>query len=201
MYKKFEDYNFRELDRKIVLVKSVENKFDNYGIENLENPFLGYLYIDADCGFRLRILGNENNQMMIKEYCNESIVLVSNDCFKNMEFKIYDKEINTYDLEKQIDNYYMHNELNETRMIEEVDDLRNARYPDDVQVLIPFKDKNELLWGKLVGVSEIEKLFIVCIITDSYYLDELKVGTFIACKLETIKDKKYLVIEAIVERK
>ena len=36
--------SFREFDRKLITITSRNKVFDNYGISNLENPFIGYLY-------------------------------------------------------------------------------------------------------------------------------------------------------------
>lgn len=201
MYKKIKEYNFRELDRKIVSLKSIAKKFDNYGIKDLNNPFLGVLYIDADLGFSLRVFGNENDKDMQNEYINNTCQLVRNDCFEDLEFEIYDKEIEGLDLNKHFDVYYNYPSLIKMRKIEELDKFRHPLYPDDVQVLIPFKEKPELLWAKLIDKTEIEGLYIVSLLNESYIDKELKEGTFIACKPREIQGNDYLVIEGILEKK
>ena len=37
--------SFREFDRKLITITSKNKVFDNYGISNLENPFIGYFYM------------------------------------------------------------------------------------------------------------------------------------------------------------
>lgn len=201
MYKKITEFNFREIDRKFVLVKSLSKKFDNYGIKNLSNPFLGILYFDVDCGMTLRILGNPNDEMMQKEYTNNFATILRADCFEELEFELYNEKINDYGILKQLEGYYDYPDLIKTREIKELDEFRHSTFPDDVQVLIPFEKQPELLWARLINVTETNKLYIVALLNDSYIDDNLKKGTFIACKPIEIKEKKYLVIDGILEKK
>ncbi|MBQ8193561.1 MAG: hypothetical protein IJZ46_05780 [Bacilli bacterium] len=42
-------YNsFREFDRKLITITSKSKIFDNYGISELENPFIGYFFVDKE---------------------------------------------------------------------------------------------------------------------------------------------------------
>jgi len=201
MYKKITEFNFREIDRKFVLVKSLSRKFDNYGIKNLSNPFLGILYFDVDCGMTLRILGNPNDEMMQSEYTNNFATILRADCFEELEFELYNEKINDYGILKQLEGYYDYPDLIKTREIKELDEFRHSIFPDDVQVLIPFEKQPELLWARLINVTETNKLYIVALLNDSYIDENLKAGTFIACKPVEIKDRKYLIIEGILEKK
>ena len=54
--------NIEELDRKLITINSKNKIFDNYGISKLENPFIGYFYIDREDGICIRIIGNEDNK-------------------------------------------------------------------------------------------------------------------------------------------
>ncbi len=195
---KIQDYNFRDIDRKLVVVKSMEDNFNSLGIKGLKNPFIGYIYIDNSSGLNLRVVGNEDNEKLVKKLCTEQCVLIRNDMFKYYDIQLYNRHLDTYKLNEQMEIYYNSNVV-EMRKHEELDSLRNSLYPDDVKVIIPFNDKPEILWGRLLDYDEDNKFYIVRLLNNSYIDEELKVGTLIACSLQELKnDSSILVIEAIV---
>lgn len=199
---KIQDYSFRDINRKLVVIHSMEKEFNNLGIKELKNPFIGYVYIDPSSGLNIRVVGNEDNDKLIERLCTEECVLIRNDMFKYYDVQLYSGEINTYSLDEQMDTYYQNGNYVEMRNHEELDSLRNPLYPDDVEVIIPFKDKPELLWGRLLDFDEKNKYYIVGLLNSSYMDEDLKAGTVIATSLQKMNDKStILVIEAIVSKK
>lgn len=199
---KIQDYSFRNIDKKLVTVKSMTDDFDNFGIKELRNPFIGYVYIDPNSGLNIRVVGNEDNKNLIKKLCTKECILIRNDMFKYYDIELYDKDLDTYELEEQMKSYYDNNFV-EMRKHKELDSLRNSLYPDDVKVLIPFKDKQEILWGRLLDYDAKNKFYIVSLLNNSYMDEELRVGTVIMCSLQKTEDNFLILVikKAIISNK
>lgn len=194
-------YSFRDINRKIVLLEDTREMFDNYGIKKLENPFLGYVYLDIDRGLNVRIIGNENNQKLIEKLCTEECFIVRHDLLLNYKATLYDKKINTFELDKQMDTYYSYDNIEKVRARDEIDHLRSKEYPDDVTMIVPFKNDNEQLWVRLVDYDEKENLYIAYLLNDSYKDRDLVEGTFVACKYTKISEEEsVLIIHSILKK-
>ncbi len=183
---KFEDYEFRDIDRKLVIVESMEEKFNNFGIEELKNPFIGYVYIDNKTGFNIRVIGNDNNKELIKKLCTKNCILIRNNMFKYYDIKLYDKELDIYNLDKKIEKGYYDNKFVKMREHKELDSLRNSLYPDDVEITVLLNGKTEILWGRLLDYDEVNKYYIIELLNRSYFDEKAESGTIVAC---TFKDK------------
>ena len=166
-------YNsFREFDRKLITVTSNSKIFDNYGIEELKN----------------KLITEEN-------------VVINCESFENLEFTLYENNIELYDLEKQMDEYYDDKELLELRNIKELDNLRGIYYPDDILLTLEFEDgDNEYIWGKLDGyIADVDK-YIVYLLESSKYDFEIIGNEYAVCKYLKIENKEELIIQGILER-
>ena len=195
-------YNsFREFDRKLITVTSNSKIFDNYGIKELKNKFIGYFYIDPEDGVCVRIIGNEDNKELIKKLITEENVVINCESFENLEFTLYENNIELYDLEKQMDEYYDDKELLELRNIKELDNLRGIYYPDDILLTLEFEDgDNEYIWGKLDGyIADVDK-YIVYLLESSKYDFEIIGNEYAVCKYLKIENKEELIIQGILER-
>lgn len=193
--------SFRDFNRKLVEVKSNSEEFDNFGIEELTNPFIGYLFIDKEDGVCVRIIGNKDNKELIKRLITEDNIAINCDYFDNLEFKLLEEEIETFDLEKQMDEYYDDKELLELRNIKELDNLRGIYYPDDILLTLEFEDgDNEYIWGKLDGyIADVDK-YIVYLLESSKYDFEIIGNEYAVCKYLKIENKEELIIQGILER-
>lgn len=193
--------SFREFDRKLITVTSKNKVFDNYGISKLENPFIGYFFVDKEDGVCIRIVGNENNPDLIKKLITEETIIINCDNFNNLEFSIFEEEIETYDLETQMDEFYNDKELLELREIKEVDNLRGIYYPDDLLLTLEFEDgEDEYIWGKLDGyIAEVDK-YVVYLLESSKFDFEINSGEYAICKYIKQEKKEELIIQGILER-
>lgn len=195
-------YNsFREFERKLIKVTSKNKIFDNYGIEELENPFIGYLYVDKEDGVCVRIIGTPDNKELVKKLITEDNFVINCDYFENLEFSPFTEEIEIYDLDKQMDAYYEDKELLELRNIKEIDNLRGIYYPDDILLTLEFEDgEDEYIWGKLDGyIAEVDK-YIVYLLESSKYDFEITSGEYAVCKYIKQDNKEELIIQGILER-
>lgn len=193
--------SFRDFDRKLITITSKNKIFDNYGISKLENPFIGYFFIDEEEGVCVRIIGNKNNQELINELINEKNIIINCEQFENLEFSAFEDEIEIYDLEKQMDEYYENQELLELRNIKEIDSLRGIYYPDEILLTIEFEEgEDEYIWGKLDGyIAEVDK-YIVYLLESSKYDFEIIGGEYAVCKYLKVDKKEELIIQGILER-
>ena len=193
--------SFRDFNRKLVEVKSNSEEFDNFGIEELTNPFIGYLFIDKEDGVCVRIIGNKDNKELIKRLVTEDNIAINSDYFDNIEFKLLEEEIETFDLEKQMDEYYKDKELLELRNITEIDNLRGIYYPDDVLLTLEFEDNEvEYLWGRLDGyIAEIDK-YVVYLLQGSEFDYEINSNEYAVCKYIKTDAKEELIIQGILEK-
>lgn len=193
--------SFREFDRKLITITSKNKVFDNYGISNLENPFIGYFYIDREEGVSIRIIGNADNKGLIKELITENNVVINCEQFDNLEFSLFEEKIDTYDLEKQMDEYYDDQELLDLRNIKEIDNLRGLYYPDDVLLTIEFDEgEDEYIWGKVDGyIAEVDK-YIVYLLESSKFDFEINSGEYAVCKYIKQYKKEELIIQGILEK-
>jgi hypothetical protein len=193
--------SFRDFNRKLVEIKSTNENFDNYGIEELTNPFIGYLFIDKEDGVCVRILGNKNNKKLIEKLIKEDNIAINCDYFNDLEFKLLEDEIETFDLEKQMDEYYKDKELLELREITEIDNLRGIYYPDDVLLTLEFEDNEvEYLWGRLDGyISEVDKC-VVYLLQGSEFDYQINSSEYAVCKYIKTDSKEELIIQGILEK-
>lgn len=195
-------YNsFREFDRKLITITSKSKIFDNYGISELENPFIGYFFVDKEEGVCVRIIGNEDNKDLIKELITENNVVINCEQFDNLEFSLYEEKIETYDLEKQMDDYYDDQETLDLRNLTEIDSLRGIYYPDDVLLTIEFEDgEDEYIWGKVDGyIAEVDK-YVVYLLESSKFDFEITSEEYAICKYIKQDNKEELIVQGILER-
>ena len=168
---RIEDYSFRELNHKFVLIKDVADRFRLYNMEfqclEGDNSLLTYGYIDHEAGLSFEILcfakKDENGSIQLRPG-NEKVT------FKiRYDGMIGDIEIIPYDIrlaefQSKIDmindGYKESEELEMIRKHTPIDRDRDKQFPDDVcAVLIKSDMKPERIWvrtetivdGKIVG--------------------------------------------------
>ena len=94
---KLYDYDFREYERKFVIVSKTGNLLkelkkkpfiteDNERIDlnDLKEPFYGYIFIDNEEGITLRILGNDKTQ---RKYAKDVELLIRYNAFRDADFE------------------------------------------------------------------------------------------------------------------
>lgn len=187
-------YNFRDINRKLVEFKDTSDKFDNLGIKGLTNPFIAYVYLDIDMGLNVRIVGNKDNDKLNKRLCTEECVLLRHDTFFNYEATIFTDKLETYNLDEQMETYYSHENIERARAQSEIDNLRSTEYPDDVELVIPFKERPEKLWGRVIDYIPDDKIYIVYLLNDSYVDEELKTGEYAACEFMVLDNKEEILL-------
>lgn len=193
-------FNFRDINRKVVLLEDTREQFDNYGIKKLKNPFLAYVYIDIDRGLNARIIGNVDDEKLNKELCSEKVYLIRHDLFLNYKASIFDKKINTFDLEKQMDTYYSDEDIENIRKITELDKFRSKEYPDDIEILIPLEDNLEKIWVRLYGYNEKEDFYMAVVLNDSFEDSDIIKGTIVACKHIKTDNGDFMALHGILKK-
>lgn len=176
-------YNFREVDRKLVVMRDIRDTFNNIGIKNLTNPFIGYVFIDSQSGLNVRIVGNLGNEKLNKMLCTKKKVCINNISFLNYETILFEDEINTYDLEQQMKKYYSFENIENGRNQTEIDNLRNKENPDYVEIVFPYKKKIEKYSVRLVDYVKEDKLYVVSF-RDKYA----------TCKYEVLDDGEEILL-------
>ena len=166
------DYNFREIDSNIIKIedKSILRKLDL----ELNIPFYGVIYIDHRNGISLRILGDDNTDLVL----GQAYVLRYDD-IKNIEVDSYDykdKEL----VNKLIDSYYLDSDINKVRDIKELDKYRLKSNPDTLLISIEKNNDTEEIWSLVMGYSDEG---IVCgLLSDSKLYDNLLRGSTVVVK-------------------
>lgn len=188
---KLYDYDFREYERKFVIVSKTGNLLkelkkkpfiteDNESIDlnDLKEPFYGYIFIDNEEGITLRILGNDKTQ---RKYAKDVELLIRYNAFRDADFEyIIPEELDySYDIINEYDELFYENEsLLNVRGKEELDDLRDEENPDILEVSIHYDNgDSEYLDALTVESFEEEETIIVAkLLEDSEELDNLKKG-------------------------
>lgn len=194
-FSEFED--FRSCNLKLVEINHIPNDVKKrLKIEKLEEPLIGILYIDYECGISSRILGNDKTKI------ENEMLITRAETFKNMRFKTisnskYDKEL---DIMKG--NYYKDERINELREVKELDQFRNKEFPDDVVAILPIENVgSEQMWCRLVLKTNEENLYVGRLLNASDYNKNYQVGNYVAIVDYKKDDTHILVINGLVKFK
>lgn len=172
-FKEFKD--FRNCSLKLVEISNIPQKIKKgLKIENLEEPLIGILYIDYECGISLRILGNADQTI------EDEMLIARAETFDNMIFKIISNSKYNKELEKIKENYYKDEKINELREIKELDKFRNQEFPDDVVAILPIENiGNEQMWCRLFLKTNKENLYVGRLLNSSDYNKNYQVGSYV----------------------
>ncbi|WP_290776536.1 hypothetical protein [Anaerofustis sp.] len=199
---KLRDYGYREYERKFVKVNNGKEEFLlKLGLEDIEFPFVGYLYIDDKRGITMRIIGNGEEENPDR-YINDRVVLASYDLIEDLEIEILE-EFSDID-SSQAENHLKLSDENKTiykvRERKEIDSLRSRIFPDEAEVVIPYKEGYvEKIWVKSFDYIEKEGIYIFSMLKDSVYDENLKKGCFIACRYFKKEKSEALIFMGKVE--
>ena len=190
--------NFRDLYLKYVEVSNVPDEVKSgLDIEDLKEPYLGFIYVDHEVGVTLRIYGNATN------YIDTDALLVRSAAFGDMEFKIIDEKLIDPDGTKidAIRNYYIDEELERIRVDKKLDNFRHSDFPDDVLVILPADTAFENLWVRLEFRADQDDIYFGKLLTSSEVLDAYKANMDVAVQYfkDLDKDKEVLVLRGILK--
>ena len=132
----------------------------------------------------MRIIGNGEEENPDR-YINDRVVLASYDLIEDLEIEILE-EFSDID-SSQAENHLKLSDENKTiykvRERKEIDSLRSRIFPDEAEVVIPYKEGYvEKIWVKSFDYIEKEGIYIFSMLKDSVYDENLKKGCFIACR-------------------
>ena len=190
--------NFRDLYLKYVEVSNVSDEIKSgLDIEDLEEPYLGFLYVDHEFGVTLRIYGNRTN------YIDTDALLVRSAGFGDMDFKLIDEKLIDKDGTKidAIRNYYIDEELERIRNDKKLDNFRHSDFPDDVLVVLPADTAFENLWVRLEFRADQDDIYFGKLLHSSEVLDAYQVGKDVAVQYfkDLEKDKEVLVLRGLLK--
>lgn len=169
------DFNFRDIDKMIIqlddtnILKVIDLKLDV--------PFYGVIYIDHEKGISLRILGDDNNNLIVgipyilryDDIKNVEVVEVENFKYKEL-------------VDKMLDPYYSDSHIIDIRNIAELDKYRLKSNPDTILVNFNKENDTEQIWCRIMGSTSDG---LVCgLLTDSNLFGNLLRGTNILAKVE-----------------
>jgi len=194
---KLRDYHYRDYEEKFVKVSNSGNVLDKLGAKDISEPFYGYLYVDIDKGVSLRFLGNDAND----KYLKEKISLLRYDLIEDFEIEIIKEKLHFCELIKeQMKAYHGKENIKSVRIRREIDELRSRAYPDDVEIIVPFKEGYvEKIWGRSFDYIKSEDMYIFTLLTDSVYDKNLKKGTLIGAKYAKNSKAEALIFVGIIE--
>lgn len=208
------NYNFRELDRKWVLItrkRYIKKIVRKLKIKKTLDPIIAYFYIDAEDGFCLKVIGNiykddKDNLSLEEDYIYDDKKLNYSDILK-YKVKFLDNMITNYikgikAVESSsgiiLDDKF---KLKETRVMTNIDEFRNNAYPDDVEISHKDKEGNEeFLWAKIEGVMQGD-LLMCRLLTSSETDKNYELDTLVGVKYKKGKDESKLEIKGLLKAK
>lgn len=181
---KIRDYNYRDIDGKFVSVNNADKFLLKMGIHDIEERFIGYVYTDDKRGIMLRILGDMVDKSN-RKYIEEKIKLANYDLIEDLDIDILN-EIE-HIKEEEAKNHLKFDENNKTvykvRNRKEIDNLRSRIFPDDINIVIPYKEGYvEKIWARSFDYIQKENIYILSLLKDSVYDEHLKKDSLVACK-------------------
>ena len=199
--KKIKDYSFRELERKFVKIYNIESLLKNMGINDIKDYSYAFAYIDVECGFTFRILGNESTGL---KYIDDKYILVRRgagitelnaEIIDNKEYEYAEKVLETSSV------YYENkDDILSVRNLTEIDNLRFENFPDDLQIIIQLENGElEVMWARSISYIKENEVIIVRLLDSSYYDKNYKEGDVVAVKY--IPDADKLVVVGKVQTK
>ena len=143
----------------------------------LDVPFYGVIYIDHEKGISLRILGDEENNLIVGiPYILRYDDIKNIDVVEVEDYK--DKKL----VDKMLEPYYSDSHILDIRNITELDKYRLRSNPDTVLVNFNKDTNTEQIWCRIMGSTSDG---LVCgLLTDSSLFDNLLRGTNILAKVE-----------------
>lgn len=192
---------FRDLYLKYVEVSNVSDEIKSgLDIEDLTEPYFGFVYIDHEYGLTLRIFGNATN------YIDTDELLVRSEGFGDMNFKVIDESLlaPTEEKKERLDrtkSYYIDEELERVRQDKKLDSFRHSDFIDDVKVILPAEAGFETLWVRLEFRADQDDIYFGKLLNSSELLDAYKVGLNVAVQYfkDYEKDKDVLVLRGILK--
>ena len=180
---KLRDHHFRDYEKKFVKVSNSGNVLAKMGAADVREPFIGYMYVDNNRGVTLRLLGNTENEAHEK-YIKEKVSVVRYDLIEDFDIEIMEEEIPSFEIIREnTDEHYGEAHIEKVRDRIEIDNLRSRAYPDDVEIVIPYKEGYvEKMWVRSYDYIVKENIYIFSLLKDSCYDESLKKGELIACK-------------------
>lgn len=180
---KLRDHHFRDYEKKFVEVSNSGNVLAKMGAADVREPFIGYMYVDNNRGVTLRLLGNAENEAHEK-YIKEKVSVVRYDLIEDFDIEIIQEEIPSLEIIRKLtDKHYGEVHIEKVRDRIEIDNLRSRAYPDDVEIVIPYKEGYvEKMWVRSYDYIVKENMYIFSLLKDSCYDESLKKGELIACK-------------------
>lgn len=181
---KIRDCSYRDIDGKFVSVNNADKFLLKMGIHDIEERFIGYVYTDDKRGIMLRILGDMVDKSN-RKYIEEKIKLANYDLIEDLDIDILN-EIE-HIKEEEAKNHLKFDENNKTvykvRNRKEIDNLRSRIVPDDINIVIPYKEGYvEKIWARSFDYIQKENIYILSLLKDSVYDENLKKDSLVACK-------------------
>ena len=183
---KIRDYNYRDIDGKFVAVNNADKFLLKMGIHDIEESFIVYVYTDDKRGIMLRILGDMVDKSN-RKYIEEKIKLANYELIEDLDIDILNEIEHIHIKEEEAKNHLKFDENNKTvykvRNRKEIDNLRSRIFPDDINIVIPYKEGYvEKIWARSFDYIQKENIYILSLLKDSVYDENLKKDSLVACK-------------------
>ena len=198
---KIRDYHYRDIEDKFVELKDAENFLAKMGIHDISKNIIGFLYIDDKKGIMLRVLGEKHDREN-KKYIEEKIKLANYDLIEDLDIDILNGI--EHIKEEEAKNHLIFDENNKTvykvRNRKEVDNLRSRVFPDDLNIVVPYKEGYvEKIWARSFDYIKKEDIYILSLLKDSVYDEKLKKDSLVACKYFNDGKSEALIFLGITE--
>ena len=196
---KLRDHHFREYEKKFVEVSNSGNVLSKMGAGDVTEPFVGYMYIDINRGVTFRLLGNIENEAHEK-YIKEKISLVRYDLIEDFDIKIIEDISRLKAIEEHYKENFSEPHIEKVRERREIDNLRSRAFPDDVEIVIPYKEGYvEKIWVRSFDYIIKENMYIFSLLKDSCYDEKLKKDSLVAAKYFKKNNAEALIFFGTVE--
>lgn len=198
---KLRDFHYRDLEDKFVKVLDSNNALLKLGIGDLKHPFVGFTYFDDKRGLTFRVISDMEGSL-IDKYLYDKIKLAPYEIIEDFDIEIM--EDFEFTSKEKAQNHLKINDDNKTihkvRKRTEIDSLRSRTYPDDVNIIIPYSGGYvEKIWARSYDYIKKENTYILSLLKDSVYDENLKKGTLVACKYFKNEKAQALIFLGVVE--
>lgn len=195
---KITELNYRDYDRRFVIVNKSGNLLRKLKIKDIKEPFYGFIYIDSEMGISMQVLGDDNTGT---KYIDEERINVGYKGLKDYDIDFidnYEYEDLVLDINKE---YYQNKARIKVRQNEKLDTFRQESHPDDLKALVVYQedDSSEELWIRVEDTVNNDDVIVGRLLNTSIRDNHLNAGEYVAVKYFE-KENELIIIDRLMRQ-
>lgn len=194
---KIKTVNLLNIDQKILKVSEFDKMLNEVGYEDNKKPLYAFLYLDNKYGVTLRILGSIE-EFDVEKYLKSDKKIKNYDKINKIEYqKLSDELCSNID---EIIDYFSNGGLERLKKSNIIEKVKNETKPEYLDVTAIYDDGcTEKLFAFGCDYLKQKDEVIVKLFSDSFYDDNLKIGTTLLTKYIKNSSFEGLLIKRILK--